>query len=379
MRSKSSLLSYSLYDAGETVLGALLFSTLYPLYITEHVDPKLYSFLYGFSFLLSFGVALYLGKWADQKGGRKLLFSLFSLLVVLLCALLWLTYATPEVNFTLYLLLAVVHQQAMVFYNSLLYNFDIRGTASGLGVAFGYIGSALSLILLAPRLSLPEAFLWIGSLFMLLSLPALLNLKEPKPLGRVDLRRVFSDRAFLFVVLSFLCLSEVAHTLIAMMGVYLKKVYGLQNLEIYRVIGISALGGVLGGVVFGRLTDRLSAGKLFPLGFLLWSFFILLLYFTPKDMLLALGFLAGLSLSHLWTTSRVLILERFAKEDIAVRMSFLSLGERIASTLGLFSWSAFLLLTQDDYRLSALLMLLFPAVGASLYWLSRGYYTPGLR
>jgi len=368
LRSKSSLLSFSLYDAGETLLGALLFSTLYPLYITEHIDPKLYSFFYGFSFLLSFGVALYLGKWADQRGKRKLFFSLFSLWVVLLCPLLWLTYALPGANFTLYLLLAVVHQQAMVFYNSLLYNFEIRGAASGLGVAFGYVGSALSLILLAPKLSLPNAFLWIGLLFMLLSLPALLSLKEPVPLGEVSLKKVFHDRAFMLTILSFLCLSEVAHTLIAMMGVYLKKVYGLQNIEIYRVIGISALGGVLGGVVFGRLTDKLSAKKLFPLGFFLWSFFILLLYFTPRDTLLVLGFFAGLSLSHLWTTSRVLVLERFTKEDIALRMSFLSLSERISSTAGLLSWSAFLFITHDNYKLSALLMVFFPLVGALLYW-----------
>ena len=38
-------------------------------------------------------------------------------------------------------------------------------------------------------------------------------------------------------------------------------------------------------------------------------------------MILLLGLFAGLSLSHLWTTSRVLLIERFTRGDIALRTS----------------------------------------------------------
>jgi len=48
------LLSFALFDSGETILGALIFSTFYPLYITQHIDPKLYSFLYGLAFFFPF-------------------------------------------------------------------------------------------------------------------------------------------------------------------------------------------------------------------------------------------------------------------------------------------------------------------------------------
>jgi len=130
------------------------------------------------------------------------------------------------------------------------------------------------------------------------------------------------------------------------------------------------LGGVLGGLLWGRLTDRLSANRLFPLGFFLWSSFLILLSLTPRSMILLLGLFAGLSLSHLWTTSRVLLIERFTRGDIALRFSFYSLSERIASSLGLFSWSLLLYLTSGNYRLSALLMLVFPILGFIIYKLS---------
>ena len=59
-------------------------------------------------------------------------------------------------------------------------------------------------------------------------------------------------------------LMVLAYSMIAMMGGYLREVYGLKEGEIYRTIGLSALGGVLGGLLWGRLTDRLSANRLFP-------------------------------------------------------------------------------------------------------------------
>jgi len=368
---KSSLISFALYDAGETILGALIFSTLYPLYITKHLDVKLYSFFYGLSFLFSFAFALWFSLRADAKAQRKLYFSLFSLLVPPCLLLLFLTYEKPQINFLFYLLLAVIHQQALVFYNSLLYAFKRMGSASGFGVAMGYVGSAVALVFIAPRLELPSAFLLTAFVFLSLSLPSVLSLKEPEVKVEVRLSRVFSDRAFLLAFLSVLSLTEVAHTLIAMMGVYLERVYDLEKTQIYKVIGLSALGGVVGGFLFGRLTDKLKAKRLFPLGFFLWSMFLVGLYFTPKAFILPLGLFAGFCLSHLWTTSRVFILEEFAKGDPSVRMAFFSLSERIASSLGLVSWSALLYLTENNLKLSALFMLVFPALGFVFYLLSK--------
>jgi UMF1 family MFS transporter len=207
--------------------------------------------------------------------------------------------------------MAVFHQQAMVFYNSLLGGFESKGTASGVGVAFGYLGSALSLLFLAEFLKVPEVFYQTALIFLFLSLPAIFLLPNIPQKTTISLRKELKDRKFLLLVLAILSLTEVANTLIAMMGIYLKHAYGLEDREIYKVIGLSALGGVFGGLLFGKLTDRLKARRLFPLGFIFWSLFLIVLYLAPKELLLFVGFLGGLSLSHLWTTSRVLLLELF--------------------------------------------------------------------
>jgi len=312
---------------------------------------------------VSFVVALYLGKLADSKGIRKHFFVLFSLLTALFCALLTPLTSTPWIALFVYSLMAVSHQQALVFYNSMLLSFEKRGIASGLGVSVGYISSALTLLFLAKRMHIPEVFLYASLLFILLIMPALLSLKNPPYREKVSLREVFKDKKFILTIVSILSLTEVANTLIAMMGIYLRKVYGLEDENIYKVIGLSALGGVMGGILFGKLSDKIQAHKLFPMGFFLWSLFLIALYFIPKDAILPVGFFAGLSLAHLWTTSRLFIIEKFPQTQVSVRLSFLSLTERIASTTGLLTWSLFLYITGDDYRLSALLMLVFPTLG----------------
>ncbi len=360
-------LAFSLFDTGETVLGALVFSTFFPLYITERIDTKVYSTLYGLSFLVSFGVALFLGKLADRRALRKHLFVLFGLAVPLLCLLLGILYPFPELSLLAFLLLAISHQQTMVFYNSMLLSFKERGLTSGLGVAFGYVGSALALTFGATHLKEPEVYTVVALFFFLLSLPAFLLLENPEIRREVKLRNLLKDKNFLLLILAILTVTEVANTLVAMMGVYLREVYGLGREEIFKVIGLSATGGVLGGLLWGYLTDRLSPRRIFPIGFLLWSSFLLLLPFLPAYLLLPAGFLAGLSLSHLWTTSRVLILTDFPEGEASVRLSFLSLTERVASTTGLLLWSLLLLLTGDNFRFSAGLMSLVPLLGLLLY------------
>lgn len=362
-------LSFALFDTGETILGALVFSTFFPLYITEHVDPKVYSFLYGLSFLASFGLALYLGKIADRKALRKTFFVSFGIAVSLLCLGVGFSYGSPLLSLLIFLFLAISHQQAFVFYNSMLLSFGSRGITSGIGVAFGYIGSALSLIFLAKTLKDPDVYFITGFLFLVLSLPAYILLENPPLKREVRLSEVFRDRKFLLLIISVLTVTEVANTLIAMMGIYLREVYSLSREEIYRVIGLSAFGGVLGGFLWGYLTDRFGVRRVFPAGFLLWFTFLVVLSRIPGSLLLPVGFLAGVSLSHIWTTSRVLILSEFPEGEASVRLSFLSITERVASTTGLILWSLLLVLTGDDYRTSASLMAVLPLSGLFLFFL----------
>ncbi len=361
-------LAFGLFDSGETILGALVFSTFFPLYITQYIDTKVYSTLYGLSFAVSFVLALLLGKKADREAKRKTYFIYFSAGVSLFCGLLYFTHGMPIISLFIFMLLALFHQQAFVFYNSLLLEFNERGITSGLGVALGYVASAVSLLFLIEILEPPEGYIPIGGLFLLLSLPAFILIKNPLQTYPVSLKEVFKDRRFLLTIVAILSLTEVANTLIAMMGIYLREVYGLENAEIYKIIGLSALGGVTGGILWGKLADKVKDIKrLFGVGFLLWIIFLLLLPLTPPFLLVGIGFWAGISLAHLWTCSRLLILKEFPEGQASVRLSFLSLSERIASTTGLLIWSLFLFITGDNYRLSVLLMTVFPLSGFIIF------------
>ncbi|SHK45860.1 MFS transporter [Thermocrinis minervae] len=365
MRKRLKVLSFSLFDFGQTVLSALIFSLVFPLYITKHVDVKVYSFFYGFTFFLSFLIALYLGYLAESKKLVKPFFMMSTFCVLLLGLFMYMAYPNHVYLLILYYLLAVANQQALVFYNSLLLSLENRGLASGLGVAFGYIGSAITLLFFSKSLKIPEVFLIPSVLFFLLSIPASFVIENPMDIKTLKVFEVVKDRSFMYFFLSFLCVSEIANLLTGMMGVYLREVYGLSDIEIYKVVGLSALGGVVGGMFWGMLSQRLSARSLYPISFILWTVFLTLLFLVPKHMLLPLGLFAGFSLSHLWAISRIYILEAFETSPV-IRFSFYSLAERVSSTFGYITWSLLLLIT-GSFKLSALLMCVFPILGFLLY------------
>jgi len=372
LRSRSprkKIIAFSLFDAGETVLGALVVSTFFPLYITKHVDVKLYSTLYALSLIFSFAFALIFGSFADRKALRKQFFISFSSITALCAVFITFFYEIPYVALFLFLFMLFSHQQAMVFYNSLLSALEERGLASGLGVASGYTASALALLLIAPRAEPSSVFALSGLLFFLLSLPSFILLDNPPWRGDVSVLGLLRDARFLIFLLSYFSLTEVANTLVAMMGVYLREVYGFSEREIYRVIGLSAFGGVAGGVLWGLLMERVSPRFLLLLAFPGWVSFLILVFLSGRDEVVYIGFLGGLLLSLVWSTGRVVLVESFPKESVSLRMSFLSLSERVASSGGLLLWSLFLLITGDDYKLSGLLLSVLPAFGALLYTL----------
>ncbi|NPB06479.1 MAG: MFS transporter [Aquificae bacterium] len=363
---KVKLLAFALYDAGETLLGALVFSTAFPLTASALVGPDGYALLNGLTLLLSVLLALWAGVLADRRGLRKPFFVLFSLLTGLLVLTAGLTLSRPYVFLALMLLAVAAHQQAMAFYNTLLFNFDERGLPSGLGVSAGYLASSAALLLLADRLGGPLPYLLSGTLFLLLALPAFTLLENPGRADPTPLKTLTRNRPVLFFLLSVFFLAQVANAVVALMGVYLKHLYGLKEAELLKLLGLSGLGGVAGGLFWGLAADRLGAKRVFGAGFVLWSLFLLWLYLEEGDGLLPLGLFTGFSLAHLWSVSRVVLLEALPAGVLALGSGALSLSERLSGALGLLFWGTVYALTRD-YRQSALSMLVFPAAGALFY------------
>ncbi len=359
--------SFAIFDTGETILGAIVFSVFFPLYITKYISVETFTFFYGLIFLISFIVSLQLGKIADERNLRKGFFTFFTVSIFLLTLLLAIVSNNYILSLLIFFLLAITHQQNLVFYNSLLIDFKEKGFVSGLGVSLGYIGSAVALMFFAQYLEIPYVYIFTALVFMLLALPSILFIENPniKP-KKINLKAIFSDKEFLLVIVSILFLTEIANTLISLMGVYLKEVYKLEDTEIYKVIGFSSVGGIVGGIVWGYLTKYFDIKNLFVISFIFWFSFLIILPFTPKDFLILVGLFAGFSLSHLWTTSRVLIIEVFPKNEVSTRLSFLSITERISSSLGLMVWSFLLTLTKS-YKITVLSMSIFVIIGACIF------------
>ena len=340
----------------------------FPLWVEKRLPFHLFTLGLALAFFLSFALALALGPLADRVGLRKPFFSLFSLLVVFLCASLAFTTSSLWMSLLLFYLLAVCHQQALAFYNTLLLDFEEMGWAAGVGVGVGYLGSALSLLFFRHWLAPPEVYLWSAGIFLCLALPALWLLPNP-PQRKKEMRlaAVLGDHSFLWWMASVFCLTEVANAATLVMAVYLRHVYGFSGEEAMRVIGLCAFFGVAGGFFWGWLGKSLGTRRLLAFGFFYWTALLLALPMVPQGAVLFLGAGMALGLALVGATVRVELLENFPKEESSTRMSFLSLTERLASSGGLVFWSFLLWATGENYRLSGGALAVFPLLGIFLF------------
>ncbi len=273
----------------------------------------------------------------------------------------------PALAIALLFSVVALHQQSVAFYNSMIASFEDKSFASGLGVAVGYLTAGVVLGIFHNYLGGKENLLIAFFLILITSLALYLLVPEPNFSESYSLKDLISDKRFLLFILSFFFIAEVGHSTVVLMGLFLKDVLNLSEAQIYKVMGISALGGVAGGLFWGFLGKRISSRKLFILGFFLWIGFLLSVYRISEEIVLFVGLLGGLSLAHLWTISRSLIAEEFSRGRIAGLFSLMSLSDRLSSTVGLWIWSFSLILSGGDMRVSALIMIAFPIIGFFLY------------
>jgi UMF1 family MFS transporter len=174
-----TVLAWSLYELGATSFAMNMLSFYFPLDIATRVarGNERFSIVFSCSMLVVAIAAPLLGHLADRRGKRRLLIP-FVLSGITLTALVAATGPVWRV-LAFFALANIAFQCAYVFYNALLSDVSDSsnaGRVSGYGVAAGYVGSLLGMIIAVPfvsgaaRAKLPPV---LGSVVDALSVAAL--------------------------------------------------------------------------------------------------------------------------------------------------------------------------------------------------------------
>ncbi len=162
------LLSFSFYDAGNSVFPMIIITTLTSSYFVNHVidnqqlGAALWQLIIGLSGILIALTMPFIGKLSDAtNNGRVIYLRFFSIICIVSIAAFW--FVLPNSNYVLFCLCllflgSVSYEASNSLYNATLkscYSKDLT-FGSGVGFGTGYIGGVLVLIIILYMFILPE-------------------------------------------------------------------------------------------------------------------------------------------------------------------------------------------------------------------------------
>jgi UMF1 family MFS transporter len=335
-------------------------SLYFALWVTvDHSGPDiLYSTALSLSMLAVAVSVPVFGAISDTTGKRRIPLTELTLLCVFCTGMIGTTDHLWS-GLIFFMVANYGYQSALVFYNGMLPSISQGshvGLVSGYGVALGYLGSIVGMLMVQPFVETDgrsAAFLPTAALLLLFSLPCFLFVKDPetrRTSTKVRFKEAFNTlkqtffRArqyrslFRFILIHFLVLDAV-NTIIAFMSVYASKVIGFSGGQITNFLISSTVSAMIGSWVIGLLVKRKGTIWSYWLVLGLWIISLSLAAISQSQVLFWLvGPIAGAGMGGVWVVSRTIIVELSPPEKVGEFFGLYGLAGKAASILGPMLW-----------------------------------------
>jgi len=387
----STTFSWIIYDLANTIFSMNVVTRYFSawLVIDLALGDHYYSIPYSFSMLLVALTMPIIGAISDRYQRKMPFLIVYTFICIFFTALIGVTGYTisnkiAQITWTLifFIIANYSYQGGLVFYNALLPNICSErsiGRVSGYGVAFGYIGSIIGLILVSPFVEgkiwgieisfIPKggtvaSFIPTAFLFLIFALPTFIFVKDPKFTQSDENRRLDIKAAFKKVlesisntkkypgVLRFLIAKffyeDAIQTVILFMAVYTQKVmkFSSENTTNFFILIIPSV--VIGSALFGMLTDHYGPKKILIFILIGWIISLTVLIITMKVWLFwIIGALIGVFMGSTWTSARPLLISLVPREMLGEFFGLYSLSGKLAAIFGPLVWAAMVNIFHD--------------------------------
>jgi UMF1 family MFS transporter len=406
--SKKNVFFWAMYDLANTIYSMIIVSLIinrYVLVIGQLEHGMTYgdaSFVFGVvSAIMQIGLAILvpiIGAISDTAGRRKpFVISLTG--IILLFASLIGFFQDITLVLTFYIIANIAYQFSLTFYDAMLpfiAKKEDAGKVAGFGVAWGYLGTIISLIVLLPLIfilgdvvSVPPtpSYGYTGSwvpfvvsmiLFAVFTIPFLF-VKEKQKKGKIPsfgklfssafkqvgstLKDIRNNRPLFIFLIGFLLVSDVASVLILYMtplitdGLIIGFSPGVgDDFVAIGFILIATFSAVIFTYFVGKFGQKYGAKKTFYLIGFLWSITLILgIIFSfstpyilvglnlPFIMSLFMGIIAGPALGGTWVAQRLMVVELAPKEKFGEFFGFTEISNKASSAIGPLVWGSILL------------------------------------
>jgi len=381
---RKEVIGWSLYDFANTIYSMNILSQYFKRWVVEDLgkDGLYYDIPYSLSMLLAGLLMPALGAISDHSSKKKMFLMLFTFSC---CLAIGIVPLVPTSLFGLIIILFAIsnffYEGGMVFYNSLLYSVSSGKEArmiSGFGVALGYLGAILGVIVVLPfvtgelfgmNISFLEgggrsaSFAPTAVLFALFSIPLFFWVREKKELvksGTIKIKEAYHDvfeaikdsrkypGVMRFLIADYFFEDAVA-TVILNIGIFSSMVLGFSDVDLSIFLIITPISAIAGSFLIGKISQTVDLKKMMTMIIYGWIIALSLMMFLENRVLIyIIGSFIGVLLGGLWTVSRPLLAEMVPKDELGRFFGLYSLSGRAAAVIGPPIWGLIVYLFSPD-------------------------------
>ena len=362
--SKRSLYSWLFFDLANTVYAFVIPGLYFSVWLVSEqgwTDQSL-----GFATSGAMVIVAILGPWvgarSDGSQGKKPML----LITTLICIVATFLLGTFDVSISvLFFIVSLIgFNLGSVVYDALLVSVSTptnRGRISGLGVAFGYVGSLLGFgvatLLQNYGYSYVEIFRSVAVMFLIFSLPAFIFIKEKQVSNEKSTIRITESISLVikswkhstqypgltrFLVGRFFYADAINTLISGLLAVYLVEEVGLSPTDSQNLLGLAIIISIIGGYVFGKAADKYGPRKLTLISLVCWmlslSIAIIATEFDQLWLIYVTGVLGGFNIGGIFAVDRVFMTRLSPEKHLGEFYGLYSTVGRFATIIGPLLW-----------------------------------------
>jgi UMF1 family MFS transporter len=414
-KNRLEVFSWVFYDFANTIFSMNVVTMYFSLWMT--VDNGREDILVGIANSLSMLLVAIsmpvLGAISDQMKRRMPFLIGLTINCALFTALIGLVgqrEISAEIKVFWALLFFVVanysYQGGLVFYNTLLPQVSTprtMGKISGYGVALGYLGAIVGLVLVMPfnegsvfGIRVPfiqgggrgATFVPTGVLLLIFSLPTFLFVRD-RGAGAIGIRGVSWKESFRrvkdvlvhtakypgvirFLVAKFFYENAISAVII-FMAVYAVKVMGFSDSVVMPFFIVSIVSATIGSLACGWIVDRLGPKRTMKWVLVGWIFSLCIVLATGNRWVFwGAGSLIGMFMGSTWTSARPLLVTLVPGEMLGEFFGLYAFSGKAAAIFGPIIWGLVIICFRSfdilKYKFAVGFLLVLMCIGLIVLW-----------